>query len=132
MLNKFIAIGNTTKDTEIRVTPQGKQIGNFGFAVNESYKDQNGNKKDKTLFINCSVFGRLAELNIPKGTKLAIEGKLEQNTWKDQQGNNRSEIKVNVQSITFLTPKKQEDNQQQYNEPTDDIVIPGEEEMFLT
>lgn len=118
MLNKFIAIGNTTKDIEIRVTPQGKQIGNFGFAVNETYKDQNGNKKDKTLFINCSVFGKLAELNIPKGTKLAIEGKLEQNTWKDQQGNNKSEIKVNVASITFLSPKKQDESQ------------PCEEEMF--
>ncbi|MFA5299599.1 MAG: single-stranded DNA-binding protein [Lutibacter sp.] len=132
MLNKFIAIGNTTKDIEIRVTQQGKQIGNFGFAVNESYKDKDGNKKNKTLFINCSVFGRLAELNIPKGTKLAIEGKLELNTWKDQQGNNKNEIKVNVASITFLSPKKQEDNQQQYSSmPNDDeIVIPGEEEMF--
>lgn len=129
MLNKFIAIGNTTRDLEIRVTPQGKQIANFGFAVNESYKDKDGNKKDKTLFINCSLFGRLAELNIPKGTKLCIEGKLETNTWKDQNGNNRSEIKVNVASLTFLSQKKQDDSQA-YNvnkEAEDEFIIPGEE-----
>ena len=41
-LNKVFLIGNLTRDPELRVTPKGTAICQFGIAVNRQFKDESG------------------------------------------------------------------------------------------
>lgn len=76
-MNKFIIMGRLSTDPEIRVSPEGKTVTRFNFAVNRSYKRENEPEAD---FFRCVAFGKTAELfekcNITKGTKLLIEGEV--------------------------------------------------------
>ena len=56
-MNSFVAIGTLTKDAELRYAKgTGTPILNFTIAVNRSFK-----KEDGADFINCTIFGALAE-----------------------------------------------------------------------
>ena len=41
-LNKVFLIGNLTRDPELRMTPKGTAVCQFGLAVNRQYKDDSG------------------------------------------------------------------------------------------
>lgn len=126
-MNTFNAIGNTTKDAELRYTPSGKAVANFGLAINKKYGE-----KETTLFLNCVVWGKLAELQIAKGTRIGITGELEPKEWTDREGKKHSSIEVRVEKIDFLSAKKEssESGNPQVSQDDEDIQIPGEEEMF--
>ena len=51
-LNRVFLIGNLTRDPELRYTPQGKAVITLRIAVNTNFKNQNGEKKQETCFIN--------------------------------------------------------------------------------
>ena len=59
MFNKVILMGNLTRDPEVRYTPQGTSVCNFGIAVNRKYK-QGDELKEEVTFINIVVFGKQA------------------------------------------------------------------------
>ena len=62
-LNKVQIIGNLGKDPEIRQTQSGDKIASFSVACGEKWKDKStGETKEKTEWINCSAFGKLAEI----------------------------------------------------------------------
>ena len=46
-VNKVILVGNLGQDPESRFTPQGTAVTNLSVATNESWKNQNGNRKTK-------------------------------------------------------------------------------------
>ena len=78
MVNKFIGIGHLGKDPEIRTIESGK-VASFSLALTEKWKDRNGERQEKTTWINCSVFGLKAEViekYVKKGHKIYIEGKI--------------------------------------------------------
>ena len=43
-LNKVLLIGNLTRDPELRYTPSGTAVGEFGLAVSRRFKDRNSNE----------------------------------------------------------------------------------------
>lgn len=100
-MNKVILIGNLTKDAELSfVKGTGSAITKFNLAVSRGYKDKN-----ETDFINCVVFGKIAE-NVAqytsKGSKVAVEGSLRINNYTDKDGNKRSFTEIYVNNIEFL------------------------------
>ena len=104
-VNKVFLMGNLTRDLEMRQLPSGMAVGNFGLAVNERYKDRNEQWQEKANFIDCEIFGRRAEVMqqyLGKGRPVFIEGKLRFDQWQDQQGNNRSKLKVVVDDFQFV------------------------------
>ena len=108
--NRVILAGNVTKDIEIRHTPTGTAIGNFSIAINRKWKQDNEVKTEVSYF-DVVVFGKIAETcsqYIGKGSAILIEGKLRQNVWKNDKGENRSKVEVVADSVNFLS-KKQDD-----------------------
>ena len=104
-MNKAFFTGRTTDDVEIRYTSSQEQtaFGNFTIAVDDGY----GENKH-TSFFNCSIFGKRAEAfakYVTKGTKVMLECKPKQDTWKDQNGNNRSAVKFIVTEWEFAQSK---------------------------
>ena len=110
-MNQVILIGHLTKDVEIKYTKSGTAVATSSIAVNHNYTDQTGGKKKSVMFIDITAFGRLAEIMNQyqrKGSKLAVTGRLDLQTWVDREGNNRQTHKVILDKMEMLdsAPKK--------------------------
>ena len=106
--NKVILIGQVTRDLELRYIPSGTAVVKVGLAVNEVFKGSDGQRKEKTLFIDIDVWGRQAETLCEfagKGRCILIEGTLEMESWTDKEGNKRSRHKVQCDRFQFMDPK---------------------------
>jgi len=107
--NKVILIGNLTKNPELRYTPSGTPVANFGLAVNRKYR-QDENLKEEVCFVDIVVFGKQAEhcgQYLSKGNGVIVDGRLQQRRWETDDGQKRSKHEVVAQTVTFL-PKRQE------------------------
>ena len=104
--NKVILIGNLTRDVEVRYTPTGMAVADVSLAVNESYKGKDGQKVDSTVFVECTLWGKTAELAgqyLAKGKPVMFEGRLKLDQWDDKEtGKKRSKLGVTVESMQFL------------------------------
>ena len=129
-LNKIMLIGNLTRDPELRYTPAGLGVASFGIAVNTPIgKDEQGNRKTETLFVDVVAFGRQAETiaeYLKKGSLVYIEGRLRYRTWEDPNGNKRSKHEVVLSNFQFLSFKDRADSSQQVpvDMPAEDEDIP--------
>lgn len=104
-VNKVFLMGNLTRDLEMRSLPSGTQVGRFGIAVNERFKDRNDQWQERANFIDCEIFGRRAEVMaqyLSKGSPVFLEGKLRFDQWETQQGEKRSKLKVVVDDFQFV------------------------------
>ncbi|MEL6498661.1 MAG: single-stranded DNA-binding protein [Planctomycetota bacterium] len=103
--NKVMLMGNLTRDLEMRSLPSGMNVGSFSLAVNERYKDRDGNQQERANFVDCEAFGRTADVMaqyLSKGRPVFVEGKLRLDQWQDRDGNNRSKLKVVVDNFQFI------------------------------
>lgn len=104
--NKVYLIGNLTRDPELRVTPKGTAICQFGLAVNRQYKDESGATRDETTFVDIEAWGRQGETiskYCTKGRPLFVEGRLKFDQWEDKNsGQKRSRLKVVLEGFQFL------------------------------
>ncbi|HEY8933153.1 MAG TPA: single-stranded DNA-binding protein [Rariglobus sp.] len=105
-LNKVMLIGNLTRDPELRVTPKGTAICQFGLAVNRQFKDESGATRDETTFVDIEAWGKQGETvakYLTKGRPLFVEGRLKLDTWDDKTtGQKRSKMKVVLENFQFL------------------------------
>jgi len=111
--NQVILIGNLTRDPELRYTPSGTALCEFGLAINERWKDKAGNTKEEVSFLDCIAWARTAEViceYFKKGKSIMVVGSLRQDRWQDQaSGQNRSKVKINVRQFQFVGGKEGSD-----------------------
>ena len=103
--SKAIIIGNITKDPELRAISSGSQVCSFSVAVNRSYKGNDGSDKESVSFINCTAWGRVAEIISEygkKGTGIMVCGRLEQRSYEAKDGSKRSTTEIVVEDFNFL------------------------------
>lgn len=101
--NKVILLGNLTRDVEMRHTQSGMALAKFGLAINRKWS-QNGEQKESTCFVDCTAWGRQAEVlsqYVGKGSQLFVEGRLEYSTW-EADGGKRSKLEVVVENFQFV------------------------------
>jgi single-strand DNA-binding protein len=110
-VNRWFGIGNLTDDPEMRYTPQGTEVTSFSIAINNG-KDRDGNEREPT-YVDIVAWEKTAE-NVAeycrKGNKVAIEGALQVDKWKDDDGNNRKRYLIRAFSVEFLTPRSKDDD----------------------
>jgi len=133
-MNIAILIGTLTRDVELKYLPSGSAVGNFSIAINQDYKKQDGTKVEKTSFFDISVFGKQAEIinqYFHKGSRIGINGELEQQTWQDQQGNNRSKVIIKLKSFDFIDRKADNQNQApNHNTPNSQYAQPQPQQQM--
>lgn len=104
--NKVYLMGNLTRDPELRVTPKGTPICQFGLAVNRQFKDDAGQTRDETTFVDIEAWGRQGETiskYCTKGKPLFVEGRLKLDTWDDKTtGQKRNKMKVVLENFQFI------------------------------
>lgn len=108
--NKVMLMGNVTRDPELRVVGNDTKVCDFGLATNRRYRTANGEDREETLFVDCSAFGRIAEVLAEyanKGKPLFIEGRLKFDSWEDRTtGAKRNKISVVVETFQFVGMKE--------------------------
>ena len=109
-LNKVFLIGNLTRDPELRTTPKGTAICQFGIAVNRQFKDESGATRDETTFVDVEAWGKQGELvskYLSKGSPAMVEGRLKLDQWEDKtSGQKRSKLKVVLDNVQFLSSRQ--------------------------
>ena len=103
--SKAIITGNLTRDPELRSTANGASVCSFSVAVNRTYRDAAGEQKEDVSFIDCSAWGKLAEMisqYAKKGTGVLVSGRLDQRSWEDKTtGQKRSRVEIVVEDFNF-------------------------------
>ena len=106
-MNSVNIIGNLTRDPELRYTPNGVAVADFGIAYNRKY-NKDGEKMEEVSFFDCIAWDKLAETMgkfCQKGHKIGLSGELKQERWTTTEGDKRSKIKIVARGVDFLTTK---------------------------
>ncbi len=119
-MNNWSGIGRLTRDPEMRYTSGSEPLAitRFTIAIDRP--------KDGTDFIRCFAFGRQAEVmanHFHKGEKVGLVGRLQSNTYKDKDGNNKYSLEVKVEGFDFCEPKAKKEESpapEGFREYTDD------------
>lgn len=103
-LNKVILIGNLGKDPEIRTTSEGKEVASFSIATTEVWKSKvNGEKKEKTEWHRIVLFKEglvgIVKNYVKKGSKVYIEGQLQNRKWVDSNNQEKYTTEVVLQGF---------------------------------
>lgn len=116
-VNKVIAMGTVGKDAEVRMMDNGNAVANVSVAVNERYKDKNGEKKELTEWINVVFFGKVAELAqsfCKKGSQIYVEGKLKTEKY-EKNGQTHYSTRVIAKEFQMLSGKPELKEQNNHN-----------------
>ena len=109
-MNKFIGVGNLTKEGELRSTESGKIIYSNSLAMRNDFKNKDG--EYDTEFINFSAWGATAEYlkkYAKKGNKVLIEGRIATRSYDAQDGTKRYVTEVIVSNVELVSYKKDDE-----------------------
>lgn len=115
-LNKVLLIGRLGQEPEKKVTPQGKSVVSLNIATSKSWKDQSGNKQEKTEWHRVIAWDQKAdalEKYCKKGSMLYVEGELQTREWQDKDGQKRWTTEIICSQFQFLDSKSQDQGPQQ-------------------
>lgn len=102
-MNQITLLGRLTRDPEVKYTPSGKVVAQFGLAVDRPYKDAEG--KREADFIPIVVWGKSAETAgkyLAKGRRLLVEGRLQIRSYDDKNGVKRYVSEVIASRFEFI------------------------------
>lgn len=104
-MNKVILMGRLTRDPEMRYGQSGTGIASFSLAVDRRFKREGQAEAD---FFNCTAFGKQGEFvekYLRKGTKVLLEGEIQQNNYTNKDGQEVRSYQVITNSIEFAESK---------------------------
>ena len=98
MDNTVTITGNATREPELRFTPSGQAVANFGLAVNRRWQNRQTQEwEEKVSFFDVTCWAQLAENSaesVGKGTRVTVTGRLDQRSWENQEGDKRSKVEI--------------------------------------
>ncbi|MFP4453996.1 MAG: single-stranded DNA-binding protein [Desulfobacterales bacterium] len=109
-MNKVILVGRLGQDPQMNYTQSGTPVCNFSMATDESYRDQYGNKVEKTEWHKIVCWGKTGELvseYLNKGSLVLVEGSLQTRKWQDKNGGDRYTTEIKAGNVQFLESKAQ-------------------------
>lgn len=130
-MNVVILKGNLTKDPEIRQAGQ-EIVANFCVAVKRRFS-----KEDRSDFINCIAWGKLADFiskYFTKGQEILVSGEIQTRTYDDKNGKKQYVTEVLVTNAEFCGSKKDKSDKADpskteagYNDGIEDEFYPAED-----
>lgn len=117
MINRVVLVGRLTKEPELRTTPSGSKVCQYTLAVNRNRKADGQPEAD---FISCVSWNKTAELMnqyLSKGALIGIEGRIQTRSYDNQQGHKVYVTEVLCDSVQFLEPKRNVEEQNRQSQP---------------
>lgn len=106
--NHVTIMGNLTEDPELKRLSDKGAVATLRLAINENYKKQDGTLVEKTIYVDVSAWGRVAEnceKYLEKGRAVLVDGALQLDQWETDDGQKRSKLKVRANRVVFLGGK---------------------------
>lgn len=105
-MNKVILMGRLTRDPEIRYSQNDSSmaVARYTIAVDRRVSRNGGDDQQTADFIGCVAFGRnaeFAERYLKKGTKIAIEGRIQTGSYTNRDGQRVYTTDVVVENHEF-------------------------------
>lgn len=98
-MNNVVLMGRLTKDVEVRTTSSGLKVAEFTLAI-----DRVG-KSDETDFVRCTAWRQSAEYlekYAQKGNRVLAQGRIQVDSWEDDEENYHEVTRVNCNTVTVL------------------------------
>ena len=105
-MNRVCLIGRLTSKPELRYTTSNIACTNITVAIDRNYGEEK-----KADFISVVVWRKQAEnvcKYLDKGSLVSVEGRLQQNSYEDRDGNRRYKLDVVADNIQFLNTKSKD------------------------
>ncbi len=107
--NRVNIIGYQTQPVEVRQTPNGTSVTDLNVVVPHSFKSESGTMQTGKSFHTVTLWGSMADVAgqyIRAGGQVFISGRLQTDSWKDEQsGEARSKTKIVGLDMILLDPK---------------------------
>jgi single-strand DNA-binding protein len=106
--NRVQLIGNLGQTPEVKNFDNGRKVARMSIAINENYKDTQGEYHSDTYWHTIVAWGKTAEIAerfLVKGSEVAIDGKLVTRTYTNAEGQKRYVTEVVANSVLLLTRK---------------------------
>ena len=111
MLNHITLAGRLTADPELRRTQNGIAVASFNLAVDQDYKEQNGESGvDFIPVVAWRNTAEFAEKYFEKGQMAIVSGRLSARRYEDKNGNKRTAYEVVASNIYFAGSKEKKRN----------------------
>ena len=122
-VNKAIIVGTLGQDPEVTYAASGSAVVNISVATNESWKDKDGVKQDRTEWHRVVMFGKLGEIAgqyLKKGSQAYFEGKIQTRKWQDKTGQDRYSTEIVANEMQMLGSKNRGSNErtEAHSKPT--------------
>lgn len=110
-MNKIIFMGRLCAPVETKYTSgeNATCVANFRLAVDKKFKNKNNPDAPTADFFRITAFGKLGEFcekYLDKGTKVVVEGRIENNNYTDSNGNKVYRDQIIAETIEFAESKK--------------------------
>lgn len=108
MINMVALMGRLTFEPEVRTTPSGVSVMRFQIACDRSY--QKSGQDRQADFIDCVAWRQTAEFisrYFHKGSMIAVEGTLQTSSYTDKNGNQRKQVEVLANNVSFCGSKSE-------------------------
>ena len=126
-VNRLVFQGRNTRDLELKTTQSGIENVTFTLAWSEKYKEL-----ERKCFLRCKAWRQTATFLDKyfhgKGSEMIVEGQIETEEWQDKDGNNRSQIVLNVEKVHFCG-KKAEQSATKAEEPAAPVMTETDEPL---
>lgn len=101
-INMVILVGYLGNKPDISQTQYSEKWATFRLATSESWLDKNsGERRERTEWHSIVIYNetlvKVVEQYLDKGSKIYIEGKLQNRKWQDGNGNDRYKTEIVLQ-----------------------------------
>lgn len=123
---KLQIIGHLGKDATVN-NVNGKNVINFSVAHSEKYNDAQGNKQEKTIWVDCSWWTDKTAVApyLKKGTQVYVEGQPEVRIYQKNDGTNGASLSVRVGQVKLLSSNNNS-NTQEVAMPAQTVTTPNQ------
>lgn len=108
MINIAALMGRLTYEPELKSTPNGTCVIRFQIACDRNYQKQG--EERQADFIDCVAWRQTAEFisrYFHKGSMIAIEGTIQTSNYTDKNGNQRKQVEVLANNVSFCGSKSE-------------------------
>ncbi len=130
-LNRIMLLGNLTRDPELRYTPSGTAVCNFGLATNRRWTTSDGDEKEAAQFHRIVAWAQLAELCsqlLYKGAKAYVGGRIQYREWTGDDDVKRQTTEVVIDDMILLSSREDSGYNAQSDESAETEPEPPVEE----
>lgn len=93
-------IGRLTRDAEVKILNNDREVVNFSIATNDNYQNKQGERVEQTTFFDCDYWrsSKVANL-LTKGTLVELTGRVSARAWVSKDGKPKAGLNFHTSQI---------------------------------